>query len=95
MAKAATINSISTGHPPSFPPRLPISASTNVFINGQGALRSGDTYAVHCDTNGNCHPGTVQASGDVYVNGQVLAYGGAPISCGDTVAQGSNDVNVG
>lgn len=88
------LGDLSTGHG-SFAPRISDSASTDVFVNGIGAVRVGDHWAVHCDSNG-CHDG-VQATGSstVFVNGLAVARIGDSISCGDTVAIGSTDVFAG
>lgn len=82
---------VSTGHG-CFPARASTGGSGNVFINGIPAHRSGDSWAVHC-CGPVCHPGTLSSgSSTVFVNGQPLGRIGDPISCGDTVGQGSPDV---
>jgi uncharacterized Zn-binding protein involved in type VI secretion len=83
-----------TGHG-CFPPRVCISASNNVIVNGIGAHRVGDSWAVHC-CGIVCHGGN-QANGSstVFVNGQKLARIGDSISCGSKNAQGSPNVFAG
>jgi uncharacterized Zn-binding protein involved in type VI secretion len=96
LPSAANRQSLSSGHSP-WLPRLPLQASQDVLINGEGALRVGDQYNIHCKPDGSsCHPGSVSVgSNDVFVNGEKLAYVGSLISCGDHVGFGSSDVNVG
>lgn len=77
-----------TGHPVGCPPRPAVGASPNVIVNGKGAVRLSDPYAVHCG-----HPGSVASgSPNVIVNGLQTARVGDPIDCGSSIAQGSPDV---
>jgi uncharacterized Zn-binding protein involved in type VI secretion len=64
-------------------------------VNGIGAHRVGDSWAVHC-CGIVCHGGN-QANGSstVFVNGQKLARIGDSISCGSKNAQGSPNVFAG
>ena len=83
------LGDICTGHG-CFPPRLNITASTNVSINGRGAVRVGDLWAPHtCETT---HTG-VQVGGSltVNVNGRPLARIADKISCGSFCAMGSTN----
>ena len=69
-------------------------ASTNVFINGRGAHAVGHGWASHkC---GKSSHGGVLATGAarVYVNGRRLGHIGAGVSCGSSVASGSENVFV-
>ena len=63
------LGDICTGHN-CFPPRPSVTASTNVSINGRGAVRVGDLWAPHtCETT----PGTqTGGSSTVFVNGLAL-----------------------
>jgi len=80
-----------TGHG-CWPPRPNAGASGNVFINGLGAHRVGDPWAVHC-CGPACHD-SVQAAGSptVFVNGRALARVGDAVACGSACATGSPDV---
>lgn len=78
-----------------FPSRPNITASTNVLINGLGAHRVGDAWAVHCDPSA-CHGGVeASGSGTVFVNGKPLARVGDAVDCGSTCAVGSPNVFAG
>ena len=94
MPAATRLGDVCTGHG-AFPPRANIAASGNVLINGKGAPRVGDAWAVHCDP-GSCH-GANQAvgSGSVFINGQPAARIGDAVGCGSAVAQGSPNVFIG
>lgn len=87
----------SAGHPHCYPARPNIEASGNVIVNGRGAHRLGDGWAVH----GACvlhspHGGAASSgSGTVMVNGRPVCRIGDAISCGDTMAEGSGDVIAG
>jgi len=78
-----------------FPSRANVSASEDVFVNGIGAHRVGDSWAVHC-CGVPCHDSS-QASGSstVFVNGKALARIGDSIACGSTNATGSDNVFAG
>lgn len=94
------LGDICTGHL-CFPPRTSITASTNVFINGKGAVRGtndsgpGDAWAVHvCDTD--FHAGIqIGGSATVLVNGKPLARIADAINCGSFCAMGSTNVFAG
>lgn len=87
------VGGMCTGHD-TFPPRACISGSDNVFVNGKGVHRAGDTWAVHCDKDGDhCHDSSFSTgSGTVFVNGKAAARMGDRIDCGSYVAQGSSNV---
>lgn len=88
------LGDICTGHF-CFPPRTSITASTNVFVNGKGAVRVGDAWAVHvCDTD--FHAGIqIGGSSTVLVNGKPLARIADAINCGSFCAMGSTNVFAG
>lgn len=94
MPGVARLEDKCTGHG-CWPPRPNNEASSNVFVNGIGAHREGDSYEVHC-CDGNCHD-SVLASGSssVYVNGKQLGRIGDLVACGSTVAEGSGSVFAG
>lgn len=83
-----------TGHD-CHPPRVNTKASTDVFVNGIGAHRESDTWAVHC-CGTSCHSSVLdKGSSTVYVNGKQLARIGDPVACGSAVAEGSSNVFAG
>lgn len=78
-----------------FPPRANTGASSDVFIEGKGVHRQGDSWASHCDPD-TCHVGTTSGgSSTVFVNGEPIARIGDSVSCGSTIAEGSSSVNSG
>lgn len=95
MPKATRLGDNDTGHDACSPTAL-VSASGDVFINGKGAGRVGDTYAPHvCDVHPS-HSGHISSgSSSVFINGKAAARVGDPVSCGGSAAQGSPDVFIG
>lgn len=94
MPAAVRLGDVCSGHG-SFPSRQNIAASTDVLINGLGAHRVGDAWAVHCDPT-SCHAGVeATGSGTVLVNGKPLARVGDQVDCGSTCATGSPNVIAG
>lgn len=95
MAAVVRLGDICTGHG-CYPPRANVNASPNVKVNGIGAHRVGDAWAVHgCGT---CTPhGSSQGSGSstVFVNGMPLARVGDNVACGSSNATGSGNVFAG
>lgn len=88
------LGDICSGHG-CFPPRPIITASSDVYINGQQTARVGDALAPHC-CKGSCHPGVITSgSSTVYVNGQPVARITSGVNCGSMIAQGSGNVFVG
>ena len=94
MPGAVRLNDTCTGHG-CFPARNNTQASNNVFINGRGAHRVGDSWSSHsCST---CIPhGSSQGSGspNVFVNSRPLARIGDSIVCGSSNASGSSNTIV-
>lgn len=91
---AARDTDVCTGHGP-FPPRVNVTSSGDVFVNGMGSLRETDGYEPHC-VGPSCHPGAIAAgSGTVFINGLPAARISDPIDCGSFIAQGSSDVLIG
>ena len=76
-----------------WPPEVPSSWSPNVRANGRHVIRNGDSRVVHCCPSGPCHGGTYVGSSTVLVNGRPLQRIGHPLSCGDSVCNGSPNVN--
>lgn len=90
MAGVARLTDICSGHGP-YPSRENSSASENVFINGLGVHRVGDTWNIHCAVD--CHDSVLAAgSSTVFVNGLAVGRIGDPVECGSTVATGSTNV---
>jgi len=91
MTAISRLGDTSTGHA-SFPPKNNIEASNNVFINGKGVHGLGDAWNVHCDPD-SCHDSvTSEGSPNVFVNGKAVGRIGDELSCGDVIAQGSENV---
>ncbi len=94
MAGVVRLGDKCSGHG-CFPSRQNIEASNNVFINGRGVHRVGDNWATHC-CGIPCHSGVASSgSSSVFVNGKPVCRIGDSISCGSTMATGSNDVFAG
>ena len=99
MPAVTRLGDICTGHD-CFQPRQSTSGSPNVFVNGIPAHCESDSWATHTCTHPEVphgsHGGSL-ASGSrtVYVNGKQLGRIGDPVSCGSTVASGSNNVFAG
>ena len=95
MPAVTRLGDLCGGHG-AFPPRTSTSASSNVFINGIGAHRKGDSWSVHCDPSPSCHAGALaDGSATVFVNGLPLGRIGDPVDCGSSVATGSPNVFAG
>lgn len=81
-----------TGHA-DWPPRQSVSASETVFVNGVGVHCVGDQWAVHCNSQPQCHAGALEeGSSTVYVGGKAVGRIGDPVDCGSFVATGSPNV---
>ena len=97
MPAVVRIGDMSTGHPHCYPATPAVGGSSNVLINGKGAVRVGDAWQTH----GACpdhspHSGTSSSgSSSVFCNGKALCRIGDSISCGDTMAEGSPNVFAG
>lgn len=95
MSRAARLDDKSTGHDSCAPVPL-VSASGNVFINGRGAARIGDSFAAHSCRVHPSHSGVVASgSASVFINGRAAARKGDPVSCGGSIAEGSGNVWIG
>jgi uncharacterized Zn-binding protein involved in type VI secretion len=90
MSGIATVNDACSGHG-GFPPRLPVSGSFDVLVNGVGVLRVGDLYLPHSDGHTTHNAVIVSGSQTVFVNGVSLAITGSLLSCGSTIASGSQN----
>lgn len=83
-----------TGHG-CFPPRANTAASGDVFVNGKGAHRVGDAWAVHVCGNSSHGSSLASGSSTVFVNGRALGRVADSVACGSAVAQGSSNVFAG
>ena len=84
-----------TGHD-ACPPRPLSGHSPDVFVNGRGQGRVGDSYVTHGCPEHSPHTGVIASgSATVYINGISAGRIGDPVSCGGSVAQGSGDVFIG
>lgn len=94
-ALAARLYDICTGHG-CYPPRPCISASSNVLINGRGAMRVGDRFSSHCCPKRGCHTGNLSSGGTtVLINNKAVGRIGDPVSCGSSVMTASDNVLIG
>lgn len=95
MSKATRIGDSDSGHD-ICPPRSLNSGSEDVFINGKGAGRVGDSYPLHGCPDHLPHDGVIsQGSKSVFINGKAAGRVGDAVSCGGSVAEGSDDVFIG
>lgn len=86
---------MTTGHG-GWLPTQPAAASTDVLINGKGAVRAGDAIVPHTNPSiPETHGGTYAGSSTVFVNGKPIQTIGSSVSCGDKAATGSGDVFAG
>lgn len=95
MPAATRLNDNDTGHD-ACPPTALNSASGNVFTNGRGSGRVGDSYVAHsCIAHGS-HSGVIASgSSSVFINSRAAGRIGDPVSCGGSVAEGSGNVFIG
>ncbi len=95
MPAQTRLGDTDTGHD-ACPTRPLVSSSGNVFINGKGAGRVGDSYVAHGCFIHPAHTGIIASgSSSVFINGLAAGRIGDPVSCGGSVAQGSPNVFVG
>ena len=97
MPAATRLGDMSTGHPHCYPATPAVEASTDVFVNGKGLVRIGDTWASHgaCSDHSPHSGSSSGGSATVFINGKGAVRIGDDISCGDTVAEGSSSVFIG
>lgn len=74
-----------------FQPQIPQEWSPDVLANGRGIVRRGDARVDHCCPPV-CHSATYTGTSTVKVNGRYAQMIGSPLSCGDTVCEGSPNV---
>lgn len=95
MSSATRLGDLDTGHD-ACPATALVTGSPNVFINGKAAGRVGDSYAPHGCIIHPSHSGTIASgSGSVFINGKPAGRIGDPVSCGGSVAEGSDNVFIG
>lgn len=95
MPAATRLGDNNTGHDACSPTAL-TSASSDVFINGRGAGRIGDSYAAHGCKAHPSHSGVIASgSSTVFINGKSAGRVGDAVSCGGIVAIGSDNVIIG
>ena len=95
MPQATRLGDLDSGHDNCAGTALN-SASSNVFINGKGAGRIGDSYVVHsCPAHVPHVAHIASGSATVFINGKKSARIGDAIDCGGNVAQASPNVFVG
>lgn len=98
MAAASRKGDLSTGHG-CFPPTACTSAlASKTYINGILAQKQGSKFASHrCGKT--THPSSARAtssgSSKVFIEGAAAIRIGDSIACGDTVGQGSSNVQMG
>jgi len=74
------------------------SASSDVFINGRGAARIGDSTSLHLKPGKICPPHTAkitQGAATVFINGRPAARVGSQLAGCTKVIGGSSDVDIG
>ena len=97
MAKIATIGSADSGHI-TYPPRVTSSGSSNVFAEGKGVHRQGDSFGSHTNTKPpyDTHSSSTNGgSSTVFCNSKKVARVGDPSGCGGTILTGISSVRVG
>ena len=95
MPAATRLGDNCTGHD-ACPPVPLVTASGNVIINGMGAGRVNDLYAVHgCDIHPPHQDFIASGSSSVFINGIPAGRIGDPVVLAGAVAAGSGSVNIG
>jgi uncharacterized Zn-binding protein involved in type VI secretion len=72
---------------------VPVTASSNVTINGKTIALNGDSYASHTNSAGVTHTPKGVASSSVTINGVTILMDGDALSCGDT-AKATSHVSI-
>ena len=92
MPKVTRLGDLGSGHD-ACPSRELATASNNVFANGRGVGRLGDSYVPHSCPDHLPHVGAIAVGSEtVFVNKKRLARIGDGIDCGGAVAEGSPNI---
>lgn len=83
-----------TGHS-GYPPVVAVQASSNVMVNGKGAVRNGDAYKPHKKKKKPSHIGYAVSSSSVRINGKSAQRAGDSNTCKDFASNGSSNVRFG
>lgn len=95
MPKVTRLGDKDTGHD-ACPPTALVEAGSDVFVNGKGIGRVGDSYAAHGCIDHPSHVGHISSgSSTVFINGKPAGRIGDPVDCGGSVAEGSPNVYIG
>lgn len=95
MAQGHRLGDLGSGHD-ACPVRPLASASADVFVNGKGSARLGDSYAPHGCPEHIPHVGHLASgSASVYINGRAACRIGDAIDCGGAALEGSPNVFIG
>jgi len=95
MPAITRLGDADTGHD-ACPSTALVSASSNVYINGKGCGRVGDSYAPHgCVIHPTHTAHIASGSESVFINGIPVARIGDSVDCGGSVAAGSGNVYAG
>lgn len=94
MPAVVLLNDMSAGHPHCYPARPNTEASDFVRSGGRGVHCIGHAWAVHGACDDHMPHGGVAASGSSFcrIEGKAICRVGDKISCGDTMATGSDFV---
>lgn len=96
MIPVARLGNVSTSDPCGAPPRPNSQGSSDVFTNSLPTHRVSDSWVPHACPDSTPHGATtVVGSGTVFVNNLAITRIGDPISCGSSIAEGSDDVFAG
>lgn len=88
MPEVCRLGDICTGHG-DWPPRPNVEGDDYLMINGLPVHCEGHRWAVHCNTQPQCHDSVLAAgSSFLEVNGRRVGRVGDPVACGSVVATG-------
>lgn len=88
MPEVCRLGDICTGHG-DWPPRPNVEGDDHLMINGLPVHCEGHRWAVHCNTQPQCHDSVLAAgSSFLEVNGRRVGRVGDPVACGSVVATG-------
>ena len=90
MPAVARLADFCLGH--CYEPRANVQGSENVFVNGRPVHLLSHYWPTHTCGQSSHDSITVQGSENIFVNGLPLARIGDALSCGDMIAEGSENV---